>query len=513
MKAERITRRTLCAGGLLSVACKTSASTYFGKTDPPSGQRLVYLIGSEPDTLDPGKTTGGYESFILPALFEGLTNYHPTTAQPMAALATHYNVNADFTQYTFYLRGHPRPRGVRLPNTETLRNEYLAGSLREDYARAHPAPADHTAARWSDGTAITADDFVYSWRRVVDPQTATPQYAYFLFYVQNAKEIKEGKVPPGSLGVRAIDDFTFQVDLRAPTTFFVQLTSGSILAAVPRWAVEAARLRRAESSWTEPAHIVTSGAFTLREHRPYDRIVVTKNPQLLRVRSCRARGDHVCPDPDPTTSLNLYKTGDAHAMSGDRLPPLFTSALQRTRDAYTAAAFFHIHPIFNTTKPPFNHALVRYALNMATAKTEIAGMFGAGRNPAKTYVPPFDGYEPNGSVMVPIGGKTYDVLSFDPAGARELLARAGFPNGVAQNGTPLHIEYLFPQLPHSRPIAEVLQQQWHRNLHLSVRLKTQELKTYLHTAISGQFEMAEGGEGRLSGPQYVPGSVHRWRAL
>src|SRR5436190_23752545 len=117
MKADPITRRTLCAGGMLSVACKTSASAYFGKTDPPSGQRLVYLIGSEPDSFDPGKTTGGYESFIVPAFFEGLTNFHPTTAQPMAGLATHYEVNADFTQYTFYLRGHRTPGGVKLTNT------------------------------------------------------------------------------------------------------------------------------------------------------------------------------------------------------------------------------------------------------------------------------------------------------------------------------------------------------------------------------------------------------------
>ena len=114
-------------------------------------------------------------------------------------------------------------------------------------------------------------------------------------------------------------------------------------------------------------------------------------------------------------------------------------------------------------------------------------------------MPPFDGYEPPGSVMVPIGGKTYDVLSFDPAGARELLARAGFPNGVAQNGTPLHFEYLLPQLPHSQPIAEVLQQQWHRNLHISVRLKKQELKTYIYTISVANSRWRKAGEGPIIG--------------
>ena len=92
MKGEPITRRMLCAGGMLSVACRTSASAYFGKTDPPSSQRLVYLI-SEPGALDPAQVTGGDERFIIPALFEGLTDFHPTTARPMAALATHYEVS------------------------------------------------------------------------------------------------------------------------------------------------------------------------------------------------------------------------------------------------------------------------------------------------------------------------------------------------------------------------------------------------------------------------------------
>jgi ABC-type oligopeptide transport system substrate-binding subunit len=95
MKAQ-ISRRSLLTGGSLALtACGTANGAYFGKTDPPSWQRLVYLIGSEPDTLDPGKMTGGYESFIIPALFESLTSYHPTTAQPIAGLATHYEINTD----------------------------------------------------------------------------------------------------------------------------------------------------------------------------------------------------------------------------------------------------------------------------------------------------------------------------------------------------------------------------------------------------------------------------------
>src|ERR1041385_7309395 len=119
-----ISRRTLLAGGPLAfAACESANGAYFGRTDPPSSQRLVYLI-NEPDSLDPAKVTGGDETFIVPALFEGLTTFHPVTAQPVAALATHYEINRDFTRFTFYLRGHARPGGVKFANTDTLRDEH-----------------------------------------------------------------------------------------------------------------------------------------------------------------------------------------------------------------------------------------------------------------------------------------------------------------------------------------------------------------------------------------------------
>ena len=139
--------------------------------------------------------------------------------------------------------------------------------------------------------------------------------------------------------------------------------------------------------------MVSSGAFTLVEHRPYERIVVKRNPHYYESRFVRLDEIRFLPIPDATTSLNLYRTGEAHAIGGDRLSPLLASSVLRKRDAYTAPAFYHISPVFNTTKPPFNNVLVRYAVNMATDKREIAKAFGKGRSPARTFVPPFDGYD------------------------------------------------------------------------------------------------------------------------
>ena len=156
----------------------------------------------------------------------------------MAALATHYEVNGDRTQFTFYLRGHTRPHGMKFPNTETLRMEYEAGLLREDFSRGYRTPSDRIPARWSDGTTITAEDFIYSWRRVVDPATATPLGGFYLHCIKNGRDINAGKLDPKFLGIRALDDFALQVDLRLPGPFFLELTSHRIFAPVPRRAAD-----------------------------------------------------------------------------------------------------------------------------------------------------------------------------------------------------------------------------------------------------------------------------------
>jgi len=501
MILRQITRRNLCAAAILEAACKSKASAYFGDTTVPAEQRLVYIIGAEPLTLDPGKTTGAYESFIIPALFESLTNYHPTTGRPMAALATHYKTNADWSQFIFYLRGHPKPVGVKFPNTDSLRNEYATGKLREDFSRGQGAPPDALPARWSDGTFITAQDFVYSWRRVVDPQTATPQYATFLYHVRNGEQINAGKVGTEALGVRALDEFTLQVNLRAPTLFFLELISNRIFAPVPRRAIEAARRRGQESSWTEPQHIVTSGAFTLQQHRPYDRVVLRKNPHYYEAGLVALQEIRFITVPDGTTCANLYRAGDAYAMSGDRLPPLFAGSVERKVDAYSAPAFSNILPGLNVRKPPLDNILLRYALNMAIDKKQIAAVFGTGRAPARSFVPPLRGYEPPKRVMVTVDDTTHDILSYNPVGARDLLARANFPNGVRRDGRKLSLEYLFPQSTYSQPIAEILQKQWRTNLNIDLRLTRQDLQGCFQRLVNADFELAEiGGTGDYLDP-------------
>jgi ABC-type transport system substrate-binding protein len=141
-----------------------------------------------------------------------LTDYHPKTLEPVAALATRYETNSDFTRFIFYLRGHSKPRG--LP---------LAGGPRDGLVN---------PARWSDGNIISAHDFVYSWRRAVNPANGFPTASLF-YPIENAQAINSGKAKPETLGAHAVDDFALQVDLREPTPYFLQMVASNQFFPVP----------------------------------------------------------------------------------------------------------------------------------------------------------------------------------------------------------------------------------------------------------------------------------------
>src|SRR5262249_4486704 len=241
------------------------------------------------------------------------------------------------TEFTFYLRGHPNPRGIKLPNTDGLREQYGAGKLDEDFARGHSAPSDSTPAQWSDGTQITADDFVYSWRRSVDPATASSN-SYLLKYVKNGKDISDSKIKPEELGVRALDDFTFQVELERPTPFFLKVLPNYAFLAVPRKAIEAARQSGRESSWTEPGRIITNGAFILSAWRPRDKLVIVKNPNYYEADLVKLDEISFLPILDGTTNLNVYKAGQIDAMPSSNLSHLLLPVLDRRKDLRTAKA-------------------------------------------------------------------------------------------------------------------------------------------------------------------------------
>ena len=462
------------AAGLVS--CGQSRGEYFGSTEPPLSRTLVHTLGGEPDTLDPAKSAGGMEFWVIPALFEGLTQHHPRLPQPMAALATHYEVSARQDRFTFYLRGHPAPRGILLPRAEDLPVEFTRGKK--------TAP-ETIPALWTDSRPITAHDFVYSWRRLLDPRTAAPM-AYQLYCLENAEDVNVGKRSPRDLGVRAVDDFTLQVDLQSPMPFFLQLITQYWFSPVPRQAIEAALRWGDESSWTEPDLIVVSGAFTLQRWQRYENITALKNPLYYGADVVAIDKLVFMPVADGTTAMNLYRSGVAAVMPGFRFPPIFTPVVAHKKDFHAHPAFGTVSPTISTRRPPFDRVLLRYALNMATEKQAFCDFLGGGRVPAYSLVPPVPGYPRRDSLHVDVDGSSVDILSFNVEAARALLAKAGFrpqPNGNAA----LEIPYHFPALPEARPKGEILQQQWLRNLGIRLNLVVREFRLHWKMVLDGDY--------------------------
>lgn len=428
---------------------------------------ITYLLRMPPGTLDPAKSPGGSEVWIINALFEPLLQQHPVTQQPIAGLVTHYKVDRGGTQYTFYLRGHGSPDGGRLPGTESLPREF---------SRGRQSPPDDVPALWSDGVPVTSADVVFSWRRYLAPETGNG-FAPFLDVVKGAREVMSGKRPPEELGVRALDEYSFKLDLQAPAPHLLMLCFAFFTAPLPRHAIAAARRRGREESWTDPTHIVTSGPFLLKESRPWERTVVVRNPKYFEAGLPGIEGIEFVAA-DGGVVLNLFRAGLADSMDGRALPLQLAPSLRNRGDFHVRPAAANHNWRINTKRPPLDNVLLRYAMNMATDKAATARFLGTGQIPAKSRVPPLDGYRSQDRLPVDIDGVGCDVLAFDPRTARELWTKAAPPG---TGGVALRIYH--HALHDSAILTEILRSQWRSHLGIETTPVPVEAQLYARSVL------------------------------
>jgi oligopeptide transport system substrate-binding protein len=414
-----------------------SAGAYFGGTTAPDEQTLVIGNESEPRSVDPHKTAGVPEANIMLNIYDCLTTYDPETALPIPNLATSWEQNADASVWTFHLRAN---------------------------------------ATWTDGKPITAEDFVYSWRRIANPATASP-YANLLYYIKNGQKIIEGETADtAELGVRALDPYTLEVTMERPTAFFLAMTPHYAFTAVPRHAIE-----RWGDAWINPDHHVSSGPFRLVARIPYDRVILEKWDGHWDAANVKLKRVILLPVDDQNTAVNLYKANELHvtAGGGQAVPRAFVKALKGKKD-------FHIHPDYgtyyyslNVSRPPLDNVLVRRALNMAIDKRALCEkVLLAGQTPAYNFVPPGT------------PGYPYPTApGYDPEQARKLLAQAGFPGG---KGFP-KIEIFFNTLESHRQLAEAVQNMWKRELGIPVELNNQEWQVFQDTREKRRCDVARDG--------------------
>ena len=398
---------------------------------PPAD--FAFNNGAEVSTLDPATISSIPEGRIVRALFEGLCVKDPRTLEPLPGMAESWEISADGRTYTFHLR---------------------------------------EGARWSNGDRVTADDFVYSWQRVLHPATAA-EYAYLLWYVRGGRQYSLAPDEAEPLGLRALDEMTFEVVLEEPTPYFLDLVGFYPLYPVNRRNLEEAQARwpgEWRLRWLAPENLVTNGPYRIGFRRINDRIRLVKNHGYWDAEHVAFETIDAFAIDHLGTSLNLYLTGELDWI--DRPVTDVIPHLVERED-------FHVSPFLgtyfyrvNTGEPPFDDPRVRRALALAINREALVEKITkAGERAAYGFTT-----EALASGYPRVEMEHSGDLATDLDEARRLLAEAGYGPGGREVPT---FEILFNTDQVHRDIAEVIAHGWQHELGLSVKLLNQEWKVYL----------------------------------
>lgn len=522
---------SLASLALASISCSVAAKNeaFFGKTTPPALNIFRYVTGDEPETLDPPMSTGQPEARIYMALYEGLVEYHPKTLEPIPAIAERWHPNSDSSEFVFHLRRNARwsngdpitandfvysiRRGVS-PELAS-RNAYLAYYIK--YAQAYNegrvfvrdpqtnqfllesgfpelAPGVAAVAEPLSSKAVGSEEsqykptaeesrpdpdsafheFMHSPQRLTLPGTEAARNKVL---EKNAK-LKAAvagkefvKVSAEDIGVEAIDDYTLRLSLSQSAPFFTGLMAHQFFRLVPRKIIE-----QYGQHWTEPAHIVTCGAFKLKSWRPYDHLVVERDPMYWDAVNVHLDEIHFYPMADNPTIMNLYKVGEVDAVLNHTVPNAWLDVVRSKKDYMDGVEAAIDYLQINVTQPPMNDVRVRKAFNFAIDKNAWATW--------RRIVKPLTAFSPEGifkGYPQPKGDQ------FNPDRARQLLGEAGFPVTRKADGSfecktfPLsQVEYIYNTQESNKAMAEFMQAQWKQNLGITVPLRNMEWKTFLN---------------------------------
>ena len=400
---------------------------------PYIGAKRVFRIanGAEPESLDPQMIQGASEHRIYEAIFEGLVAYDPETAKAVPGLAESWEISDDGTQYTFHLRD----------------------------------------AVWSDGVPLTAQTVVDSWIRELDPATGTP-YAWFpSMFVNGARKFNYGIAGPEAVGIRALDDKTFQLDLLGSFPYFIDVLAHYSFAVVPLHAIE-----KHGDQWTLPENFVGNGPYILNEYVPQSYISVVPNESYWDTEAVQLDEVIFYAIDDNNTAYNMYLNGEIDWMTTVPVDQIEAASLRL--DYHRAPQLSTYYYVFQVQKAPFDDARVRKALAMSFDRQALVDHVSRGEQlPAWSIVPEMAGY-------ASLGDPIYDVEQ-----ARQLLTEAGYPNGAGFPETVI----LYNTSDEHKAIAEFLQQEWKNNLNITLELENQEWATYLSSRNTGDFQVARAG--------------------
>lgn len=428
-------RKTWVAAWIASALVPAWAAEVPAGAQLAAKQEIVRHIKDEPASLDPLKAVGLPEIQVMRDLFEGLTN-QDARGQIVPGVATEWSTHDNKT-WLF-----------------TLRND----------------------ARWSNGEPVTAQDFVYSWQRLVDPKSSSP-FAWFaaLSGITNAEAITQGKMSPDALGVTATDAQHLKVTLSRPVPWFPAMVANVALYPVPKTVIA-----QFGNDWTAPGKLVGNGAYQLASRVVNEKIVLARNPHYWDNAHSVLNKVTFVPINEESSATKRYRAGDIDIT--ESFPKNLYAMLKKTLpgEVYTPDQLGTYYYAFNTQKGPTADARVRRALSWSIDRRIIAEkVLGTGEKPAWHFTPDVTaGFTPQQSMLQQHSQQELN------AQAKALLSAAGYGPGK-----PLHLTLLYNTSESHQKIAIAVASMWKKNLGVDVTLQNQEWKSYIDSRNSGNFDV------------------------
>ncbi len=417
-------------------------------THPETGEPLAseqvftYQALDESPSIDPGLVEDVAGAAIVRDLFEGLMNQAPDGSL-VPGVATGYTVSDDKMTYTFTLRDN---------------------------------------AKWSNGEAVTAGDFVYAWRRASSPELASP-YAWYieLMSIKNGAAVIAGEKPLEELGVSAPDDHTFVVQLSQPLPYFAQMTTHGTTFPVLQSNVE-----EFGADWVKPGNMVSNGAYILTEHVPNERMVRERNEMYWDNENTILDKTVTLVINDENVALTRYLAGelDRTPVPSGQFPSLSEQYPEQAKSVPYACSYYYNVNMTETGNPALQDANVRKALSLAVNRDVIVeNVLAGGQKAAYTFTHwATAGFEtPN----IPMASMTQ---ADRDAKAKELMAAAGYGSD-----NPLSVSLMYNTSEGHKNVAIAVSQMWKQTLGVETELSNQEWKTYLETRGNQDYEIARAG--------------------
>ncbi len=339
--------------------------------------------------------------------------------------------------------------------------------------------------KWSDGSDLTANDFVYSWKRVCDPNVASPYVDTVLSMVEGFDEAVAGDLD--ALQVEATDDKTLVVKLSAPCTFFDKLAAFATLSPVQQATVEA----NGDKWATAPETYISNGPFYIAEWVPSSYLLMRKNENYWNKDAVKLDGIRFNLIEDANAAYSAYKTGEILMIKD--VPTEEIPSLRENDDFYVEPIIGTYYLSLNLNREPFNDPKVRKAMSLAIDREYVAGTLMQGTySAAGNFIGP-GWLDTDGSEFMENanGGQPYMDNSDYEANleeAKQLLADAGYPNG---EGLP-SLKYSTNDIAYHKVVAEYLQQAW-AGIGMDIQVEIVEWASFTPLRRNGDFDSSRNG--------------------